>query len=79
MKLFGRYRELNAEVVVMDSFSAHADRSELISFLNGQQDSCKKLFLVHGTLERMEPFGQSLRRAGFGEVRIPKLGDVVEL
>jgi metallo-beta-lactamase family protein len=79
MQLFGRYHELNAEVVVMDSFSAHADRSELISFLNGQQDSCKQLFMVHGTLDRMEAFGGSLRRAGFREVIAPELGDVVEL
>ena len=79
MKLYGRYHDLRAEVVVMDSFSAHADRSELIFFLNGQQDMCRKVFLVHGTLERMEAFGGSLRRAGFGEVVAPELGDVVVL
>jgi metallo-beta-lactamase family protein len=79
MKLFGQYHHLRAEVVVMDSFSAHADRSELVSFLNGQQDSCKKIFLVHGTLDRMEPFGESLARAGFREVVIPALHDVIRL
>ena len=79
MKLYGRYHDLRAEVVVMDSFSAHADRSELVSFLNGQQDRCKKIFLVHGTVDRMEPFAESLGRAGFAEVVWPELGDVVEL
>lgn len=79
MKLYGRYHELRAQVVVMDSFSAHADRSELISFLNGQQDNCKKVFLVHGTLDRMESFSESLGRAGFAEVVIPELGEVVSL
>ena len=79
MKLYGRYHDLRAEVVVMDSFSAHADRSELIFFLNGQQDTCRKVFLVHGTLDRMEAFGGSLRRAGFGEVVAPELGEVVGL
>ncbi|MCP9236806.1 MBL fold metallo-hydrolase RNA specificity domain-containing protein [Lewinella sp. JB7] len=79
MKLFGQYHELRADVVVMDSFSAHADRSELIHFLNGQQDTCQKVFLVHGTLDRMEALGEGLDRAGFREVDIPKLGDEVEL
>ena len=79
MKLYGEYHELRADVVVMDSFSAHADRSELINFLNGQQDRCKKLFLVHGTLDRMETFTESLRRAGFADVVAPSLEDEVEL
>ncbi len=79
MRLYGRYHDLRAEVVVMDSFSAHADRSELIFFLNGQQDTCRKVFLVHGTLDRMEVFGASLDRAGFREVVAPELGDVVGL
>lgn len=79
MKLYGRYHDLRAEVVVMDSFSAHADRSELIHFLNGQQDTCKQLFLVHGTPERMEPFGESLRRAGFTKVSAPELHSSVRL
>ncbi len=79
MKLYGQYHALRAEVVTMDSFSAHADRSELITFLNGQQDTCRKIFLVHGTLDRMQPFGESLDRAGFREVVIPQLGDMVAL
>ena len=79
MKLYGEYHELRADVVVMDSFSAHADRSELINFLNGQQDHCKQLFLVHGTLDRMEVFTESLHRAGFREVSAPRLEDEVVL
>ncbi|NJB86699.1 metallo-beta-lactamase family protein [Lewinella marina] len=79
LKLFGKYHPLRAEIVTMDSFSAHADRSELINFLNGQQDSCEKVFLVHGTLDRMEPLGESLTRAGFREVIMPQLGDEVAL
>ncbi|WP_116127860.1 MBL fold metallo-hydrolase RNA specificity domain-containing protein [Lewinella sp. IMCC34183] len=79
MKLYGEYHELKADVVVMDSFSAHADRSELINFLNGQQDTCRKLFLVHGTTDRMIPFSESLERAGFEAVLMPELGDEVLL
>lgn len=79
MKLFGEYHELRANVVIMDSFSAHGDRSEMIDFLKGQQATCKKVFLVHGDLERMEVFGAALQENGFGEWMAPKLKDVVEL
>ncbi|THH39496.1 MBL fold metallo-hydrolase RNA specificity domain-containing protein [Neolewinella litorea] len=79
LHLYGQYHPLRADVVVMDSFSAHADRSELINFLNGQQETCEKVFLVHGTFDRMEPFGESLTQAGFREVIIPELGDEVHL
>lgn len=75
LKLYGEYIELKAQVVIMDSFSAHGDRDEMTDFLNGQQQHCKQLFLVHGTLDRQEVFAKHLLNAGFKEVNIPKLGD----
>ncbi len=80
LKLYGKYHELKAEVVVMDSFSAHGDRSEMTDFLEGQEEHCEKIFLVHGTLDRMEIFGEHLKEhAGFREVGMPELGDEVEI
>lgn len=79
VKLFGKYHERRAEVVVMDSFSAHGDRSEMTEFLSNQHDKCRGVFLVHGTLDRMEPFADHLRASGLRRVSIPELGDVVEL
>ena len=79
LKLYGDYHELKAEVVVMDSFSAHGDQQEMTDFLRGQEVHCKEVFLVHGTDDRMEVFGKHLEGAGFRKVSAPKLGDVVEL
>ncbi len=79
LKLYGEYHELRADVVVMDSFSAHADRSEMVDFLENQKKSCKKVFLVHGTIDRMESFGETLLENGFKGWKAPKLGEVVEL
>ena len=79
LKLYGEYHELRAKVTVMDSFSAHADRSELIDFLDNQKASCKRIFFVHGTLERMESFGEALDKQNFPEWRAPELREVVEL
>lgn len=79
LKLYGEYHELRAEVVIMDSFSAHGDRSEMIDFLDGQQETCKKVFLVHGDIERMETFGEALKENGFGEWVAPTLEQTIEL
>ncbi|MCB0638821.1 MAG: MBL fold metallo-hydrolase [Lewinella sp.] len=79
MKLFGQYMPVKAHVEIMDSFSAHADRSEIKAFVNGQQQHVKNLFLVHGTIERQESLAGLLKDSGFREVTIPELGDEFNL
>jgi metallo-beta-lactamase family protein len=79
LKLYGEYHELKANVVIMDSFSAHGDRTEMLKFLDNQQETCKEIFLVHGTIERMEKFGNSLAKSGFKKWRAPELEETVKL
>lgn len=79
LRLFGEWKPVRARVVVMDSFSAHADRLELLDFVRPQKDRLKQLFLVHGTLEKQEAFQDLLHRYGFEHVEIPKLGQEYEL
>ncbi|NJO86845.1 MAG: MBL fold metallo-hydrolase [Lewinella sp.] len=79
LKLFGEYHELKASVVVMDSFSAHADQGEMLALLANQQKQCKQLFLVHSTLERQEIFRTALLAAGFTNVQIPALYEEVNI
>ncbi|MEM7574129.1 MAG: MBL fold metallo-hydrolase [Bacteroidota bacterium] len=79
LKLFGEYHEVKAEVTIMDSFSAHADQQELLDFMDGQQQQCKHLFLVHGTIERQETLSEKMQGIGFKQVGIPALGEVVDL
>jgi len=70
---------LKAEVVIMDSFSAHGDRSEMLDFLANQKDTVKEVFLVHGDIERMEAFGGALKEKGFLSWKAPTLEEVIEL
>ncbi|HHB52349.1 MAG TPA: MBL fold metallo-hydrolase [Saprospiraceae bacterium] len=79
IRLFGKMKKVKMDVVVMDSFSAHADRGELLDFLKNQKGHLKKLFLVHGTLDRQEDFKDLLEENGFQNVSIPTLGEVVKL
>ncbi|MFN0016240.1 MAG: MBL fold metallo-hydrolase [Saprospiraceae bacterium] len=74
LRIFGEYKQVLAEVEIMDSFSAHGDRVEMLDFLKNQKKSLKKLWLVHGTLDRQEKWRDYLQQNGFGNVDIPELG-----
>jgi metallo-beta-lactamase family protein len=74
LRLFGETKAVNCDVEIMDSFSAHADRSEIGDFLANQSKSVKKLFLVHGEIERQESLKSFLGERGFHKVEIPALG-----
>ena len=79
LKLFGEMKEVKARIEIMDSFSAHADRTELLDFLHNQRGHLKKLFLVHGTLDRQEKFKELLFEHGHRDVEIPTLAQEVDL
>ena len=79
LRLFGDLKPVNADVEIMDSFSAHADRNEMVDFIHNQRGHLKKLFLVHGVLDRQESFQEMLGENGFRQVEIPTLGQVFEL
>lgn len=79
IRLFGEYKPVRAHIEIMDSFSAHADRNELLEFIKNQQDQVKSIFLVHGTINRQEKFRDMLNENGFDEVLIPELGENFKL
>jgi metallo-beta-lactamase family protein len=72
VNIFGKEFDVRAEVLVMDSFSAHADYQEIIQFLSCQDKSkIKQLFLVHGELEVQQIFKEKLLAEGYHNVYIP--------
>ncbi|MEI7585679.1 MBL fold metallo-hydrolase [Runella sp.] len=75
VKIFGETFSVRARVEVMDSFSAHADYTELIQFLKCQDPrQVKTLFLVHGEYENQIAFKQKLEAEGFRNIEIPEQG-----
>ena len=79
--LFGEKKQVNADVQVMDSFSAHGDRKEILAFIENQKTSLKRLFLVHGEPDKQAKFKSYLQENGFTntDIVIPVLGDEVSL
>jgi len=74
VKIFGETFTVNAQVAVMDSFSAHADYREMLEFLACQDPTqVKKLFLVHGEYDKQLIWKAKLEAAGFSRVDIPEM------
>ncbi len=72
LSLFGEIVPIKAQVVTMDSFSAHADRVEMAGFLRNQKN-LKNLFLVHGEYDTQQEFKEYLGKFGLNRVEIPTL------
>ena len=80
VRIFGQSHKVNAQVEVMDSFSAHADYSEMIQYLSCQDaKKVKKLFLVHGEIENQLAFKNRLEKVGFQEILIPAQSEGFDL
>ena len=73
VSIFGEVKKLNAEVVVMNSFSAHADKNELMNFVgNFDRNVLNNIFLVHGDLDQAQKFVATLTEKKFKRVDIPE-------
>ena len=79
LKIFNKYKEIKADVEVMDSFSAHGDRDEMKDFIVNQQKKLKKIFLVHGEYDTQQAWRSYLNENGFSNIEIPAMGETVRL
>jgi metallo-beta-lactamase family protein len=80
VRIFGEDYDVNAQVGVMRSMSAHGDFNDLLHFLKSQQPSAiKNVFIVHGEYNVQQDFQKKLLDAGFNNVLIPALHSEIEL
>ncbi len=80
VNIFGEPHEVRAEVVVLNSFSGHADRNEILAYVRGfNPKAMKSVFLVHGDPDQEEKLGEGFREKGFSAVALPVRGEKAEL
>lgn len=73
VSIFGDVYQLQCEVAVMNSFSAHADKNELLNYVSCfDKKLLKNIFLVHGDLDQAEKFSATLLEHKFSHVAIPQ-------
>lgn len=73
ISIFGEVKQLKCEVSVLNSFSAHADKNELLDFVKPMDRKLlKNIFLVHGDVDQAEKFAMTLKENNFQRVDIPE-------
>ena len=78
VRMMGDTFAVKAEIDRIHSFSAHADRDELLKWLDAFVEKPKRVHLIHGEKKVMENFAAALNEKGFTS-HIQKEGEAVEL
>jgi metallo-beta-lactamase family protein len=73
VKIFGEEYRLNARVEVINGFSAHADRDELLAWTGAMRQEPEYTFVIHGEEQVSEAFAGMLHREGHPNVTVPRL------
>lgn len=74
LRMFGEEVLVKADIEVMDSFSAHGDKKEMLDFISNQKKTAKTIFLVHGEIDVQKEFKYYLLDKGFKHIEIPQEG-----
>lgn len=78
VNIFGKPHEIKMEVKIMNAYSAHADRSDLLDYAT-KIKGLKKLILVHGEDQACEDLKLAMVQNGISDVIIPSFGETLEL
>ena len=78
IRVFGEEYTRRAPVEVLNAFSAHADRVELLDYIKRTRSDVEKFFIVHGDEDQSIALADTLRLKGY-TAEVPDEGDIVEL
>jgi metallo-beta-lactamase family protein len=76
IKIFGERYPLRAQVEVIHGFSAHADRDELLNWVQAMKKLPSKAFIVHGEPEPAQALADKLTNLGIPETTVPDRGEM---
>jgi len=79
VRILGQEYPVNAKVVRVHGFSAHADKEELVSWLKNMKAPPRKVFVVHGEEKSAKHFGEYAAEKTGWDVVVPEFGDEVVL
>jgi metallo-beta-lactamase family protein len=80
VKIFGEAFRVKCEIKVMDAFSAHADRKDLLNYVRiTPPEKLRTIFLVHGEPDQSLSLRDALRSNGYMNVQYPELNQTMTL
>lgn len=75
VRILGQMVTRRADVETIGGYSAHADRTELRTWVKALGGPIKRAFVVHGEPDAAQAMAGILRECGVGEVTVPGLGE----
>lgn len=78
LKFLNKEYPLQARVVHLDGFSAHADSVEMLKFLKSANLSVRRVAVVHGEADQAMAFADRLHQAGYA-AQVPRPGESIAL
>jgi metallo-beta-lactamase family protein len=79
IKIHGDYVPVRADVVRMDSLSAHADYTEILEWLRGFKRPPKRTFVTHGEPAAADELRRRIEETLAWQVNVPEYGQAVVL
>ena len=78
VRMMGLEIAVKAKISEIESFSAHADKKQLLRWVKGFKKKPKKVFIVHGEEPASLAFEAKLKDEGF-RTHVPKMNETIEL
>jgi len=75
VRILGQQYPVKAKVVRIHGFSAHADKDELLEWLQGLKTAPRRVFVVHGEDESAKAFGNYITEETTWPVTVPAYQD----
>lgn len=72
VRVLGRTVKVRATIASLRAYSAHADRTGLLEFLQPARERGSSIFLVHGDEDTALSFAETLRHEGHRDVVVPE-------
>ncbi len=79
VRIFGEEYRLRAQVKVIEAFSAHADRDELLCWIGHAKAKLKGVYVVHGEAEESLALAEGIREMGKHQTTVPHQGETVTI
>jgi len=79
VRMFGREIPVKARIETIDGLSAHADRGEIVSWLEASGARPGRVHLVHGEPDARDALAVTLRERMHFDVNCPRYLETVEL
>lgn len=77
IKIHGLYVDINCKVVPSDSFSAHADRTDLMNWLKQAPKKPTKVLLVHGESTAADELRKRIDKELKWNVSVPRMNQII--